>query len=153
VVDPKPTAKKTAPVPTKVPPKVDPKVEPAPPQPAVVTPAPGATPSTGADVDNVRVQGVPFPYPEYLRNIMNQILRRWARPKGAALEAEVAFTINRDGTVQGIKVTRSSRSYSFDIEAQGAIEQAGADKAFGPLPAGWQSDILTVAFLFTPRQQ
>jgi protein TonB len=155
VVDPKPkAATKTAPVkPTKLPPKVDPKVEPTPAKPSSVTPVAGATPSTGQDVDNVRVDGVAFPYPDYLRNIMNQILRRWARPRGAALTAEVSFSINRDGSIQDIRVLRSSRSFSFDLEAQGAIEQAGTDKAFGPLPTGWTSDLLKVAFLFTPRPQ
>jgi protein TonB len=85
---------------------------------------------------------------------MNEILRRWARPIGSAgLTAEVSFTIGRDGSVTSIRVIRSSRSYSFDLEAQGAVEQAAADNAFGPLPAGWQADILNVAFLFTPRRQ
>jgi periplasmic protein TonB len=155
VVNPKskPPAK-SAPVEKPKPPaKVDPKVEPTPARPSTATPAPGATPSTGTDVDNVRVAGEAFPFPDYLRNIMNQILRRWARPRGTALTAEVSFTIARDGSVGDIRVIRSSRSYSFDLEAQGAIEQAGTDKAFGPLPGGWNSDILKVAFLFTPRPQ
>lgn len=150
-VDPAPT-KKTAPVP-KPPKTVDPKTEPAPPRKAVETPNPDATPSTGRDVDNVSVtSGVDFPFPEYLRRLTNEILRRFQRPAGtAAYEAEVAFTINRDGSVRDIRVTRGSRSYQFNLDAQGAVEQAGADKAFGPLPQGWNSDILQVAFLFTPR--
>ena len=142
-----------APVP-KPPAKVDPKSQPAPPAKTTNTPVAGATPSTGTDVDNVRVDGGKiFPYPEYLRNLMNEILRRWARPAGAAaLEAEVSFTIFRDGSVRDIKVVRGSRSYDFNLEAQGAVEQAAAARAFGPLPKGWPSDILQVAFLFTPRK-
>ena len=98
--------------------------------------------------------GIEFPFPEYLRKLTNEILRRWQRPAGTgALEAEVSFTIARDGTVREIKVVRSSRSYGFDLEAQGAVEQAGEEKAFGPLPKGWNSDILQVAFLFTPRKR
>lgn len=154
VVAPKP-AKKAIKAPTpKAPPKVDPKVAPAPPVKTPVRPVPGATPGTGTDVDNVRVDGGKvFPHPEYLRNLMNEILRRWARPAGAAaLEAEVSFTIFRDGSVRDIKVVRSSRSYAFDLEAQGAVEQAATDRAFGPLPKDWPSDILQVAFLFTPRK-
>ena len=132
---------------------VDPKSQPAPSTKTTNTPVPGATPSTGTDVDNVRVEGRAFPHPEYLRNLMNEILRRWARPAGAAaLEAEVSFTIFRDGSVRDIKVVRGSRSYGFDLEAQGAIEQAAAARAFGPLPKDWPSDILQVAFLFTPRK-
>ena len=128
--------------------------QPAPPAKTTNAPVAGATPSTGTDVDNVRVDGGKiFPYPEYLRNLMNEILRRWARPAGAAaLEAEVSFTIFRDGSVRDIKVVRGSRSYDFNLEAQGAVEQAAAARAFGPLPKGWPSDILQVAFLFTPRK-
>ncbi|MDX2058818.1 MAG: TonB family protein [Gemmatimonadales bacterium] len=154
-VDPKPTPKKAPPAKkTPTPKTVDPKTEPAPPTKTANQPVPGATPSTGTDVDNVNLKGVDFPFPDYLRNLMNEILRRWARPAGTgALEAEVSFTIMRDGTVRDIKVVRSSRSYSFDLEAQGAVEQAAEDKAFGPLPRGWTSDILQVAFLFTPRKR
>jgi periplasmic protein TonB len=152
---PKPASKKSAPVAKpKAPPKVDPKAEPTPAKPAAGDLAPGATPGSGTAVDNVKVQGVPFPFPEYLNRLANEILRRWARPLGAAaLEAEVSFTVNRDGSVRNIRVARSSRSYSFDLGAQGAVEQAAEDKAFGPLPSGWQSDILQVAFLFTPRKR
>jgi TonB family protein len=101
----------------------------------------------------VKTQGKEFPYPEYLRNQVTQIYRRWNRPAGsAALEAEVTFVILRDGTVKEIKLLRTSRSYSFDEEAQGAIEAAAAAKAFGPLPAGYPADYLPISFLFTPRQ-
>jgi len=154
-VVPKPTPKKTAPVTKpKTPPKVDPKTEPAKPKPAP-PPVPGATPSTGTDVDNVRVeQGVEFPFPDYLRHIMNEILKRWARPTGlGSLTAEVSFTILRDGTVKEIKLIQSSRNYNFDLEAQGAVEQAAADRAIRPLPQGWTQDVLNVAFRFEPRRQ
>ena len=46
----------------------------------------------------------------------------------------MTFTIMRDGSVRDIRVLRTSRSYSFDLEAQGAIEKASEDLAFGPLP-------------------
>jgi TonB family protein len=120
---------------------------------STVTPLPGATPGTGSDVDNVKLQGKEFPYPEYLRNLVTQIYRRWNRPIGnAALQVEVAFVILRDGSIKDIRVMSSSRSYSFDEEAQGAIEAAGRAKAFGPLPGGYPSDILPISFLFTPRR-
>jgi len=118
-----------------------------------VTPLPGETPKGGTDIANVKTQGKEFPYPEYLRNLVTQIYRRWNRPSGnVALEAEVTFVILRDGTVKEIKILRSSHSYSFDQEAQGAIDAAGAVKAFGPLPAGYPADYLPISFLFTPRQ-
>ena len=43
-------------------------------------PLPGETPSTGTDVANIKIPGIEFPYPEYLRNIMNEVLRRWNAP-------------------------------------------------------------------------
>ena len=118
-----------------------------------VTPLPGETPGQGSDIANVKLQGKEFPYPEYLRNLVTQIYRRWARPVGnAALQAEVGFVILRDGTVQDIKIIATSRSYSFDNEAQAAVEAASAARAFGPLPAGYGADYLSIGFLFTPRK-
>lgn len=118
-----------------------------------VTPLPGETPGTGSDIANVDLKGKEFPYPEYLRNLVAQIYRRWNRPSSAAaLEAEVAFVIRRDGTVSDIRLIRTSRSFSFDQEAEGAIEAAALAKAFGALPAGYNADYLQISFLFTPRQ-
>jgi hypothetical protein len=48
-------------------------------------------------------------------------------------------------------VTRSG-SFAFDLDAQGAIEAAGNTRAFGPLPDGWDADVLPVSFYFKPTQ-
>lgn len=158
----------TPPAPAPAPPKATPKPA-VKPTPAAKTPAkpdkappqtvgrtaplPGETPKGGSDIANVKTQGREFPYPEYLRNLVTQIYRRWNRPLGnSALEAEVAFVILRDGTVKDIKILRGSRSYSFDQEAQGAVEAAALAKAFGPLPAGYPADYLPISFSFSPRQ-
>ena len=113
-------------------------------------PLPGETPGTGSDVANIRIPGIDFPYPEYLRNIMNQVLRRWS-PPGGELRAEVAFLILKDGTVRDIRFLTRSGNFSFDLEAQGAIEAAGNAKAFGELPDGWDANVLPVTFVFEPR--
>ena len=118
-----------------------------------VTPLPGETPNTGSDIANVDLKGKAFPYPEYLRNLVSQIYRRWNRPtQNNPLTTEVSFVILRDGTVKDIQVATSSRSYSFDLEARGAVESAAAQKAFGPLPAGYPADYLQINFMFTPRR-
>jgi len=115
-------------------------------------PNPGETPSTGTHVANVETPGADFPYPEYLERIVNEIYRRWQRPAGStALRAQIQFTILRDGTVKEIRVLSRSRSYSFDLGAQGAIEAAGNAKAFGPLPEGFPNDALQIALWFMPR--
>jgi TonB family protein len=62
----------------------------------------------------------------------------------------VQFTILRDGTVKEIRILSRSRSYSFDLGAQGAVEAAGNAKAFGPLPEGFPSDALQIALWFLP---
>lgn len=118
-----------------------------------VTPLPGETPGTGSDLANVDLKGKAFPYPEYLRNLVSEIYRRWNRPIGnASLTTEIGFIILRDGTVKDIGMISSSRSYSFDLEARGAIDAAAAAKAFGPLPTGYSADYLQISFLFTPRR-
>jgi protein TonB len=96
--------------------------------------------------------GKAFPFPEYLRNLVSQIYRRWNRPAGESpLKAEVGFVILRDGTVRDISLLSTSRSYSFDQEALGAVEAASVVKAFGPLPTGYEADYLQVSFTFSPK--
>lgn len=119
-----------------------------------VAPLPGETPSTGSDVATVSTEGVEFPFPEYLQNIVAQVLRRWQRPQESSpLDAEVSFFVHRDGSVTDLQFIRRSGSFAFDLEAQGAIEEAGRFKAFGTLPAGWNSDVLFVRFYFSGTRQ
>lgn len=99
---------------------------------------------------NVRLEGVRTEYPEYFENIVRQLTRyfRW-RGEGA-WEAEVAFVIHRDGNVTDIRWVRRSGNLAFDLEAMGAVESAGRDRAFGPLPGGFSADRLPVSFYFSP---
>lgn len=118
------------------------------------TPAPraggGPTGGAGTDVTNVSTSGKDFPYPAYLRNIINEIASRFS-PRQKTLAAEVQFVIRRNGSVFGISVVRGSGSYAFDTEAKGAIEAAAAAGAFGPLPDGYSDDALTIIFSFNPK--
>src|SRR3981189_1249282 len=112
-------------------------------------PLPGEKPSPGNDVATVGTEGVAFPFPEYLQNIVSQVLRRWQRPEQSTpLEAEVSFFVHRDGSVTDLQFIRRSGNFAFDLEAQGAVEEAGRYKAFGTLPDGWRSDVLFVRFYF-----
>lgn len=129
----------------------DVKREPAPRTTAAQEPAPGVQPSTGTDVATVKTSGVEFPFPEYLRNLVAQVYRRWQRPEGnSPLQAEVLFLVNRDGSVTGLQFVRRSGNFGFDLEAQGAIEAAGNARAFGSLPEGYDADVLPVSFFFNP---
>lgn len=99
---------------------------------------------------NVRMEGVHTDYPEYFGNIVRQLTRyfRW-RGEGE-WEAEVAFIIHRDGSVTDLHWVRRSGNLAFDLEALGAVESAGRDRAFGPLPDGFPADRLPVSFYFSP---
>jgi periplasmic protein TonB len=149
---PKPTKAPT--VPTPKPQPRDTSKEPPPKTAAPVKPLPGETPSTGSDVATIKTPGLEFPYPEYLRNIVTQVYRNWDRQ--AAREnafAEISFLILRNGSVRDIRFVTRSGSFSFDLSAQGAIEASGNAGAFGPLPDGWDADVLPVSFYFKPTNR
>jgi len=117
-------------------------------------PLPGEKPSTGNDVATVSTEGVAFPFPEYLQNIVSQVLRVWKRPEQRTpLEAEVSFLVHRDGSVTDLQFVRRSGNFAFDLEAQGAIEELGQRRSFGALPEGWTPDILFVRFYFSGQRQ
>ena len=119
------------------------------------TPAPkaggGSEGGKGTDVANVSTAGKDFPYPAYLHNIITQIALRFDPRQRQALSADVQFVIRKDGSVFSISIMKPSGSYGFDLEAKGAVEQAGAARAFGPLPEGFSDDVLTVIFTFDPK--
>ena len=152
------------PVPAAAPAKVTPERRPpaaATPVPPPATPVPQAPPTSagggptggrGADVATVRTEGIEFPYPGYLNNIVRQVALRFKPDDpNAPLRAEVVFLIHRDGSVSGFRFTIRSGVYAFDLEAQGAIDAARNDRAFGPLPDGFPDDVLPVTFSFDPR--
>jgi outer membrane biosynthesis protein TonB len=113
----------------------------------------GETGGRGTDVVTVSTGGIEFPYPGYLENIVRQIALRFHPDARGALHAEVFFIINRDGSVQtsSIRLVTRSGAYSFDAEAQGAVEAAANARAFGPLPSSYGDPSLPVTFRFDPR--
>ena len=113
----------------------------------------GETGGRGTDVVTVNTGGIDFPYPGYLENIVRQIARQFKTSSQGALRAEVFFMINRDGSVppSSIRLVTRSGVYSFDTEAQGAVEAAANARLFGPLPSGYPEASLPVTFRFDPR--
>jgi protein TonB len=104
----------------------------------------------GTDVATVQTEGIDFPFPGYLNNIVRQIALRFnPADANSGRRAEVRFVIRRDGSVFGIAFVTRSGSYAFDLEAQGAVEAAASQ--FGPLPEGFHDDALPVVFSFDPR--
>lgn len=159
---PSPPAKKVVPppkamaAPPKMPPKTPPKkTPPAPAPPAPPNPAPPApnTAGRGTDIVTVQSEGAEFPYPQYLENVVRVIAQRFKPQGNSAVRAEVSFIIRRDGSIvpSSIQFVTRSGNFAFDLEAEGAVEQAAAVKAFGPLPTGFADDVLPVVFSFDPR--
>jgi periplasmic protein TonB len=142
------TRKRTPPppaTPIPIPPKTKPQTAP------VQQAGGGATGGRGTDVATVRTEGIEFPYPGYLNNIVRQIALRFdPSTRNTALRAEVTFLIHRDGSVSNVRFLTRSGVYGFDLEAQGAVEAAAVAKAFGPLPTGFSDDVLPVIFSFDP---
>jgi protein TonB len=122
-------------------------------QPETEAPKAGGGPEggKGTDVATVRSDGIEFPFPGYLNNIVRQIAVNFKPRTEARLKAEVRFLIHRDGSVSGLTFVRRSGVFSFDLEAQGAVEAASSARRFGPLPAGFPDDVLPVVFSFDPE--
>jgi protein TonB len=122
------------------------------PVPKTAAPKAGGGPQggSGTDVATVHTEGIEFPFPGYLNNIVRQIALNF-KPSdtNSALRAEVMFLIYRDGSVKIVRFVTRSGSYAFDLEAQGAIESAAPN--FGHLPDGFRDDVLPVVFSFDPR--
>lgn len=127
---------------TKTPERVDPTTAP--------TAAGGETGGVGTDVATVRTEGIAFPYPGYLTNIVRQIALNFHPRNPGALKADVFFFIRRDGSITGFRFVTSSGNFAFDLEAQGAVESAARN--FGALPADFPDDILPVTFSFDPAR-
>ena len=124
------------------------------PQPKTEAPKAGGGPvgGKGTDVATVRSDGIEFPFPGYLNNIVRQIALNFKpRNANARLKAEIRFLIHRDGSVSDLTFIRRSGNFSFDLEAQGAVEAASTARAFGPLPTGFPDDVLPVVFSFDPE--
>jgi protein TonB len=122
------------------------------PVPKTAAPRAGGGPEGGAgtDVATVQTEGIDFPFPGYLNNIVRQVALNF-KPSdtNAALRADVKFLIYRNGSVKIVHFVTRSGSYAFDLEAQGSIESAAPN--FGPLPDGFHDDVLPVTFRFDPR--
>jgi len=139
------------PTPDPVPQVETPKVEAETPPPLEPEPEPARTEDVGDEAINVQTEGASFSDPEYMRNIIREIQRYWRPPAGGrAYRAEISFVIHRDGRVTDIEWVRRSGSAQFDLLCSSAVESAGRDQAFGPLPDAYPRDELFVSFYFDP---
>ena len=61
--------------------------------------------------------------------------------------------ILRDGSIRDIRFVTRSGSFAFDLERAGGHRGRRKRRAFGPLPDGWDADVLPVSFYFKPVTQ
>jgi protein TonB len=122
-------------------------------QPEQPRPSTGAQPdpsSAGGENLNLQLRGVQCPSPDYCNNIILQITR-YFRFSGRG-EADVYFVINRDGSITDLRLISSTGGAGFRVAVMEAVEQAGNNDAFGPLPDAYRADRLPVSFYFRPSQ-
>lgn len=88
-----------------------------------------------------------FPYPWYITQIKNSLWNEWEKrkPKRAVLQALISFTIQQNGSIKDIKVTKSSSNAAYDYAAKSSVESAAP---FAPLPKDLGKDYLTVTVEF-----
>jgi outer membrane biosynthesis protein TonB len=157
--EPEPVVEEPAPEPVAEPPRPEPqprrpepqRTEPPPPRP---TPPPQRTPpaepTPGAEGVNIQTEGIQFPFPEYLNNVVIQLHRyfRWTEPGNP--RGTIYFEILPDGSVRNIRMVRPSGNLRFDFALQGAVETAGNRGAFGPLPDAFAGASLPVQLEVEP---
>ncbi len=117
------------------------------------SPTPDPEAEEGGEDINVRMEGLQRDYPEYYNNIIRQIDRCFRWQGSGDLRVTVRFVINRDGTISDQDIVEGSGSFSFDIDALGAIECAGSRNRLGPLPKDFRADRLDVVFKFDPARR
>jgi TonB family protein len=103
----------------------------------------------GAGGGGLRLEGDPFPFPEYLKDLKERVEQQWEKPLAAGsdpLMATVQFTIQRDGTLVGVRVETSSGRVPFDRAALDAVVRAGP---LPELPQGFVGARLGVHLDFT----
>lgn len=124
---------------------------PTPPAPTPRTP-PAAEPTTRTDGINLETEGIDFPFPEYLNNVVAQLYRylRWTEPGNP--RATIYFEITGDGSVRNIRMLRPSGNLRFDFAVEGAVETAGNRRAFGPLPDAYVGASLPVQLVVEPAR-
>ncbi len=94
-------------------------------------PLPGEKPSTGNDVATVSTEGIAFPFPEYLQNIVSQVLRRWQRPAVRATSRSISRLKARSRKPDGFThlerclTVGRARCCSCDSISQGNVNDGG----------------------------
>src|SRR5688500_4259021 len=107
--------------------------------------------SAGGEGLSIRTGGVRCPSAGYCENIVRQVHRFFRPPESAPNgTGNLCFRIRRDGGVEQITTERVRGGAAFRLAMMEAAEQAGNRRAFGPLPAGFGTDLLPVCVELSP---
>jgi len=95
--------------------------------------------------------GIPFPFPEYLKQVEVKTKSTWDRSRAnyrtrRELAVEVSFSIDRRGRVKDARVTKGSRNPLVDRFALGVIKDSSP---YNRLPDGYEGGTLGVVYRFT----
>ena len=92
-----------------------------------------------------------FPYAWYVNAIRKKIDENWDVSQGFAqkINAEISFTILRDGSIVRVEIERSSKDKNFDQLATRAIEHC---YPFAPLPSTYKESNLRVHIRFSLKK-
>ena len=86
-----------------------------------------------------------FCCPDYLGTVVQRIRQNWNSGRGANAVATMTFTIQRDGTIAHVQLTRSSGNQMLDFLAERALLAA---RQLPPLPDAYPNASLTIDLEF-----
>ncbi|MCL2888150.1 MAG: TonB family protein [Elusimicrobia bacterium] len=97
--------------------------------------------------EGIRTDFPNFPYPWYITQVRNSLWEQWEKrkPRRVVLNTLVSFAIKSDGSISGVKVSKSSGSDGYDYAAKSSVEGAAP---FPPLPKDFGKPELTVTVEF-----
>jgi TonB family protein len=104
----------------------------------------GGLSSSSGGMGGARTEG-DFCCPEYLELMKRTIYNNWDQRQGALGQAEIKFTIRRDGMMTNVSVERSSGNPLLDLESRRAVL---ATQKLSPLPDQFTRPSLTVYLIF-----
>ena len=99
--------------------------------------------TAGENGTPVTTDSANFPYPRYITQVREALWNAWTEkmPSGGSLRCTARFTINRNGSIKGVSVEKSSGNRLFDSAAESSVQAAAP---FAPLPDDFYEDRLTV---------
>jgi periplasmic protein TonB len=109
----------------------------------------GLSSAGGAAGGPVQLDVSDFCCPEYLEQMVTRIQGNWQQNLGVAGTTVVMFVIARDGSLQAIRVERSSGAIVLDAAAERAVRLTAR---LGALPAQFPNSSLTVHLRFDAQR-